>query len=65
MMLYDVDESELLECGMPMYFEPRSVLEVKKRQRVNYVGNVVPNLWRAQKVRQPPPLLVHQARVCR
>ena len=40
MMLYDVDESELLECGMPMYFSPRSVLEVKKRQRVNYVGNV-------------------------
>jgi len=33
---------------------------VKKRQRVNYVGNVVPNLWRAQKVRQPPPLLMHQ-----
>lgn len=44
-------------------FSPRSVLEVKKRQRVNYVGNVVPNLWRAQKVRQPPPLLMHQARV--
>ncbi len=70
MMLYDVDESELFECGMSVYFRLDlmplwSVLEVKKRQRVNYLGNVVPNLWRAQKVRQPPPLLVHEARVSR
>ncbi|CAJ1386383.1 unnamed protein product [Effrenium voratum] len=34
---------------------------VKKRELVNYEGNVVPFLWRAQKVRQPPPLLVHQS----
>eukprot|EP00439_Symbiodinium_sp_Y106_P049670 s1548_g6.t1 len=33
---------------------------VKKRERVNYIGNIKPFLWRAARVRQPPPLLVHQ-----
>lgn len=33
---------------------------VKKRQRVHYMGNIKPTLWRAHRVRQPPPLLVHQ-----
>ncbi|CAK9114871.1 unnamed protein product [Durusdinium trenchii] len=33
---------------------------VKKRQRVHYLGNVKPRIWRAHKVLQPPPLLVHQ-----
>lgn len=32
--------------------------EIKKRFRVNYIGNMKPKLWRAQKVQQPPPLLV-------
>jgi hypothetical protein len=34
--------------------------QVKKRQRVHYMGNIKPTLWRAHRVRQPPPLLVHQ-----
>ena len=34
--------------------------QVKKRQRAHYIGNIKPTLWRAHRVRQPPPLLVHQ-----
>eukprot|EP00442_Polarella_glacialis_P028651 CAMPEP_0115050362 /NCGR_PEP_ID=MMETSP0227-20121206/1735_1 /TAXON_ID=89957 /ORGANISM="Polarella glacialis, Strain CCMP 1383" /LENGTH=225 /DNA_ID=CAMNT_0002434195 /DNA_START=400 /DNA_END=1073 /DNA_ORIENTATION=- len=33
---------------------------VKKRERHNYIGNVKPWLWRAQRVQQPPPLMVYQ-----
>ena len=28
----------------------------RKRERVNYIGNIKPFLWRAARVRQPPPL---------
>merc|ERR1712151_514610 len=31
---------------------------VRKNARQDYLGNVRPRLWRAQRVRQPPPLLV-------
>ena len=39
-------------------FEVLERSEIKKRFRVNYIGNMKPKLWRAQKVQQPPPLLV-------
>jgi len=32
---------------------------VKRRVRKHYLSNWIPWLWRAQKVAQPPPLLVH------
>lgn len=33
---------------------------VKRKARRNYVSNIKPLLWRAHKVHQPPPLLVHE-----
>jgi len=33
---------------------------IKKRARHDYIGNVKPWLWRAQRVQQPPPLMVYE-----
>mmetsp|Transcript_80950 Transcript_80950/g.142784 ORF Transcript_80950/g.142784 Transcript_80950/m.142784 type:complete len:423 (-) Transcript_80950:47-1315(-) len=33
---------------------------IKKRARHDYMGNVKPWLWRAQRVQQPPPMMVYQ-----
>lgn len=33
---------------------------VVRKARRNYLGNVVPRLWRPQTMHQPPPLLVHR-----
>jgi len=32
---------------------------IKKRARHDYIGNIKPWLWRAQRVQQPPPMLVY------
>eukprot|EP00931_Biecheleriopsis_adriatica_P105060 TRINITY_DN79656_c0_g1_i1.p1 TRINITY_DN79656_c0_g1~~TRINITY_DN79656_c0_g1_i1.p1 ORF type:complete len:460 (+),score=86.01 TRINITY_DN79656_c0_g1_i1:32-1411(+) len=34
---------------------------IKKRARHDYIGNIKPWLWRAQRVQRPPPLMVYQA----
>mmetsp|Transcript_49845 Transcript_49845/g.106083 ORF Transcript_49845/g.106083 Transcript_49845/m.106083 type:complete len:480 (-) Transcript_49845:84-1523(-) len=34
--------------------------DVVRKERQNYIGNVVPRLWRFHPVHQPPPLMVSQ-----
>merc|ERR1712107_713700 len=33
---------------------------VSRNQRKDYLGNMLPTIWRAQKVQQPPPLMVYK-----